>query len=206
MDTLIISGPIGAGKTSAGNIIVDVLARKGIVSKLVVLDEIGHEVLTDDVSVMRALVDAFGTRILSSEGVIDRSALAAVAFFSPENTEVLNRCTHEKIGERLLAIRDEFSTSDPEGILVIECPFTVEALSGYETFNEILTTSKVIALRSRRELRASRKTNLSLEDVMRRDRLQHLKGEYTGDYVVINDGTRDDLASALENIMERELR
>ena len=206
MDTLIISGPIGAGKTSAGSIIVDALSRRGIRSKLVVLDAIGHDVLADDISVREELVDAFGTKIMAPEGGIDRSALAAVAFSSPENTEVLNKCTHGKIGERLLAVKDEFLKFDPEGILIIECPFPVKALYGHETFKEIFATSKVIVLQSRRELRMNRKTNLSPEDVMRRDRLQQLKGEYTGDYLVVNDGTRDDLVSSLENIMESELR
>lgn len=206
MDTLILSGPIGAGKTSAGNIILDVLSRKGITSKLVVLDAIGHDVLADDTSVMRGLVDAFGTRILSPEGEIDRSALAAVAFFSPENAEILNECTHGKIGERLLKMRNDFLKSDPEGILVIECPFPVNALFGYDTFKDIFATSKVIVLQSRRELRVNRKTSIPPEDVIRRDRLQHSKGEYTGDYMVINDGTRDDLVSSLEKIIEREAR
>lgn len=83
-----LTGLSGSGKTTIG----------------LVLKEMGYDHIdTDGISRLtldlgkEELVTAFGETILSSDQTVDRKKLAAVAFSSRENTDILNRITHRYI-------------------------------------------------------------------------------------------------------------
>jgi dephospho-CoA kinase len=92
-----ITGEPGAGKSA--------LARQlGALGGAVIdVDKLGHELL-ESPRMKRDLAHAFGEDILSSEGDINRRALAEKAFSSADNTAKLNRIVHPKLASRTRAL------------------------------------------------------------------------------------------------------
>ncbi len=94
MKNILIIGGMGAGKSSATR----ALASQGL--PIVDLDQLGHVVLTWD-STKEELSRAYGARVFTAQGDVDRAALAAVAFATKEDTETLNRITQPRIDQAL---------------------------------------------------------------------------------------------------------
>lgn len=94
MKNILIIGGMGAGKSSATR----ALASQGL--PIVDLDQLGHVVLTWD-STKEELSRAYGARVFTAQGDVDRAALAAVAFATKEGTETLNRITQPRIDQAL---------------------------------------------------------------------------------------------------------
>ena len=105
MKNILIIGGMGAGKSSATR----ALASQGL--PVVDLDQLGHVVLTWDF-VKKELRDEYGAGVFTTEGEVDRVALAAVAFATNEGTETLNRITQPRIDQ---ALHDELARLAAEG-------------------------------------------------------------------------------------------
>ncbi|MEA4954303.1 MAG: dephospho-CoA kinase [Pseudoflavonifractor sp.] len=93
MKVLGITGPTGAGKTTALN------ALRALGAEVLDADDVYHGLLTDSEAMKAALVSAFGTDILDGEGKIDRRRLAGVVY--PNRLGELNELTHPYIMEEL---------------------------------------------------------------------------------------------------------
>jgi transcription termination factor Rho len=92
-----ITGEPGAGKSALARQLV------GLGAQLVVLDEIGHE-LIETPPVKKSLAKEFGEDIIGENGEIDRRKLAAKAFASAEATAKLNAIVHPKLSARAKAV------------------------------------------------------------------------------------------------------
>ncbi len=80
-----LTGPTGAGKSSMA-----VVARKFGV-KVVDCDLLAREAVLPGTDGFAALQKAFGPKIVKADGTLDRKALAAEAFSTPQKTELLNQ-------------------------------------------------------------------------------------------------------------------
>lgn len=96
-----LTGPSGCGTSLAGSI----LAENGWL--FIDCDALYHSMLNSDISLRRQLTSQFGDSILSSEGMIDRKALARIVFSSPEQLDKLNSITHPLIQEKVLSLISE---------------------------------------------------------------------------------------------------
>ena len=84
-------------------------------------DRVVHELYEDD-DVVSAVVARFGDAI-ERDGVVDRAALARVAFATPEDREWLEGLLWPRVGSRMAAWRASFlSAPDPPRALVVEVP------------------------------------------------------------------------------------
>lgn len=79
-----LTGPTGAGKSTACLAAAD----KGV--RVIDCDGTAR-LATEDAACLKALADVFGHDILTGDGKLDRAALAAKAFASPERTALLNQ-------------------------------------------------------------------------------------------------------------------
>lgn len=86
MKVIGITGPTGAGKTTA----LRVLKEMG--AEILDADRIYHRLLEVNSAMRDALVAAFGTEILNGEGKIERARLAQAVY--PNRLEELNSITH----------------------------------------------------------------------------------------------------------------
>ena len=103
MKVIGITGPTGAGKTTA----LHVLRELG--AEVIDTDAVYHALLRENGGLKSALVSSFGERILNGVGEVDRKALAREAY--PNRLSELNAVTHpfvvEEVDRRITAARQE---------------------------------------------------------------------------------------------------
>jgi dephospho-CoA kinase len=147
---------------------------------------LGHAVLTDDREVQQTLIETFGTEIVDADGSIDRVALGARAFGSPEATARLNAIVHPPLLERL---DREIDASRSEGHRVV----VVDAALIFE-FGIPEDLDRIVLVTAPPELRATR---LAQERGLSPERIEELMAAQMpdaekvdrSDYVIVNDGT-----------------
>jgi dephospho-CoA kinase len=152
-----------------------------------------HELYSDD-DVLTAVRERFGHAI-ERDGVVDRGALARVAFATAEDREWLEGLLWPRVGERMASWR----ASLPEGAraAVVEVPLLFE--SGMD--GQFDATIAVIASEDLRASRAGARGHEALEERSARQLSQQEKA-HRATYVVVNDGTVEELESKLSSMLE----
>ena len=95
--TVAIVGETGAGKSTAA------AATKDFGLQVIDCDKLARAATEKGTDGLKALVAAFGEEILLPDGSLDRRALAAAAFASPQKTELLNKTILPHIVKLVLA-------------------------------------------------------------------------------------------------------
>lgn len=184
MKKLFIIGGMGAGKSTARQALVD----QGLA--FIDLDQVGHDILTWD-TVKSGLVDAFGADILSTNGEIDRAALALKAFVSPAATRKLNRITMPRIEE---AYTDRIAELEQKGreAVAVECSVFKNRMMSLAYSADV-----VIAILAPLDLRIARAvaSGWDEQDVRRRIARQITDADRieAADVVFNNDSTQEEL-------------
>lgn len=92
-----LTGPTGAGKSTAA------AAAEKFGLQVIDCDKSARAATEKGTDGLNALVAAFGDEILSPDGSLNRRALAAAAFASPQKTELLNKTVLPHIVKLVLA-------------------------------------------------------------------------------------------------------
>jgi len=185
-----LTGGIGAGKSTA----LEALERAG--AAVLSTDRVVHELYSDD-DVVQAVRERFGDAI-ERDGVVDRAALARHAFATPEDTAWLEGLLWPLVGERMTAWRAEVSASDDRPrAAVVEVPLLFE--SGMDGAFD--ATIAVIAGEDVRAARAGARGHEALAERSARQISQQEKA-HRATYVVVNDGTFEELESKLSSLLE----
>lgn len=180
MITVGLTGNVASGKT----VIADRWRDAGVA--VIDADQLGHAVLTADRKVQQALTEAFGTEIVDGDGSIDRVALGARAFRSPEATARLNAIVHPPLLERL---DREIDANRREGHHMV----VVDAALIFE-FGIPEDLDRIVLVTAPRELRATR---LAQQRGLSAARIEELMASQMpdaekvdrSDYVIVNDGS-----------------
>jgi len=85
-----ITGPTGAGKTTALNVLEE------LGGAVIDCDAVYHDLLASDIALQSELCQTFGD-ILDAEKQIDRKKLGAIVFHDPAKLALLNQITQEAI-------------------------------------------------------------------------------------------------------------
>jgi dephospho-CoA kinase len=124
MITFGIVGGVASGKS----LVSQQLAELG--AGVLDADRAGHEVLANDPEVRTALVERWGPTILTADGGVDRSAVAARVFAdtaaSSDDRKFLEELLHPRIRVRLDAQRTQF-LADGRPAVVLDAPLLLEA-------------------------------------------------------------------------------
>lgn len=91
-----LTGGIGSGKTTVANL----FAAEGIT--LVDADIVAREVVAKDSKGLKAIVEHFGTEMLTPEGELDRAKLRERIFNQSAEREWLNQLLHPMIRQEML--------------------------------------------------------------------------------------------------------
>jgi dephospho-CoA kinase len=185
-----LTGGIGAGKSTA----LQALERAG--AAVLSTDAVVHELYSDD-DVVSAVRERFGDAV-ERDGVVDRGALARVAFATAADREWLEGLLWPRVGERMASWKDSLeAASDPPRALVVEVPLLFE--SGMDGAFD--ATIAVIAAEELRASRAGARGHEALEARSSRQLSQQEKA-HRATYVVVNDGTLEELESKLSSLLE----
>jgi dephospho-CoA kinase len=192
-----LTGGMASGKTFVG----EALASYGCL--LIQADLLGHEVLGPGGEAYQQVVEEFGGGILGPQGAIDRRALAAQVFASPDRLARLNSLVHPPVlrrEERLLA---EFAAREPHGIGVVEAAILIET-GTYKRFDRMIL---VVCDEECQVERAMRREGATLADVRARLSRQMPLAEKRkfADFVVDTSGEKEDTLRQTRAVYE-ELR
>ncbi|MDX1624641.1 MAG: dephospho-CoA kinase [Gemmatimonadota bacterium] len=193
MITVGITGNVASGKTT----VAERWRDAGV--PVIDADAIGHAVLAENEEVQEELVKEFGGAILDYEENIDRRALREKAFASPEKTAKLNAIVHPPLLERLDA---ELTRAREEGRDLA----AVDAALVFEFhLDEVL--DRVVLVTAPRELRMDRLRRArglgeeEIERIMAAQLPDDAKAPES-DYVIVNDGTIDQLRDRADVVLE----
>ena len=185
-----LTGGIGAGKSTA----LAALERRG--AAVLSTDRVVHELYQSD-DIRRAVIERFGPAVAPA-GAIDRSALARVAFATPEDRSWLEQLLWPRVGEQMVAWRERLERrSPPPRAAVVEVPLLFE--SGLEAAFD--ATIAVIADEDLRAARAAGRGHDALDERLTRQLTQKEKA-HRATYVVTNDGDIDELETNLSSVLD----
>ena len=185
-----LTGRYCAGKDSVARL----FTARGY--RVVDVDSLGHEALTDKAEEVRA---AFGPSVLRSDGTVDRRALGRLVFGSPRALSRLEGIVHPVMVERVKA----FIRDNPGDVLVnaaVLHRMGLDALCG-----AVVCVTAPLLLRL---CRAVRRDGITLRGALERISSQgdigpQLNGAAVDTYIVRNRGTARSLKRRVERILRR---
>ncbi len=162
MKVIGITGPTGAGKTTA----LKVLSALGVA--VADADEVYHALLTENEEMRAGLVSAFGENILDERGKIDRKKLSQAVY--PDRLEELNAITHPYVVERMGQL---LSLAEEEGKSI----FAIDAIALMES-GLSRWCDETVAVLAPKELRLRRiMVRDNIDEAYARRRVDHQKPE-----------------------------
>ncbi len=187
---IVLSGGIGAGKSAVG----EYLRQRGW--PVLDADEAARAVTEPGTPAWRAIVDAFGTAVLRSDGSLDRAFLADVVFRDAAARRRLEAITHPAIHARLRA-----------QVADLGAPIVFVAVPLYEpALRAAMGASAVWAVVARPETALARLVGprgLSEDDARRRlaSQVDNDARRAWADVVIENDGTLEELHTAVDRAL-----
>jgi dephospho-CoA kinase len=184
-----LTGGIGTGKSAAAAF----LRELGVT--VIDADEGTRAVQAPGSEGLRRLVEAFGPRILTTDGELDRAALGAIVFADAAQRQRLNAIVHPLVREWMAERLGEAAERGDE-VVVLDIPllFETRGTEGLEA---------VILLYSPEELQLRRLVEQrGMEEQAARERIAAQmpidEKRRLASHVVVNTGTLEDLRSAVE--------
>lgn len=194
MKVIGLTGGIGSGKSTVSQF----LAELGAV--ILNADEVGHEAFRPDSGGWREVVVAFGRRILTPDGNIDRKKLGEMVFGNPESLSRLNQIMHPRLYALVKAQLEEYRRQGMR-VVVLEAPLLLEA--GWTSLVDevwVTTASESTVLK-----RLEERTGLSQAESLARIRSQLPSEEQVkhADVVINTDCDLDELKSKVKELWQR---
>jgi len=185
-----ITGPIASGKS----IVADFFMHKGV--PVINADKIGHEILLNE-KIKDQIIRCFGDLILKN-GEIDRKKLGKIVFHDTQKLHELNAIVHPSLIKEILT-RIENNTKP---VIAIDAALLLQ-WNMNELCNHVILVTAPENIRIERLLKHS---NLSFEEARDRVRAQQKFSGKDADFVIINDGSFEELNTQVEFIWKHIIR
>jgi dephospho-CoA kinase len=186
-----ILGGIGSGKSTVA------VAFGNAGCAVIDADAIAHSLLERE-DVRARLIDVMGAGILNSNGLIDRSLLAQVAFGQPETLKFLTNVLHPLVLERTETLIEVYwGQPDVRGI-VLDMPLLLEV--GWENRCDFLVF--VDCSEENRQSRIEKNKKIDLQQLEIRENFQISldKKKEKAHYRVNNNSDKSDMAEQIAQI------
>jgi dephospho-CoA kinase len=136
---------------------------------------------------------------VAPDGAVDRAAVAARAFATPQEREWLEGLLWPRVGARVLAFREQaLAQEPPPPAAVVETPLLFEA--GMDAVYD--ATIAIIAPERLREQRAGARGHAAVAERTSRQLSQEQKAE-RATYAVVNDGSVEQLEARLSEVLAK---
>ncbi|MXZ76938.1 MAG: dephospho-CoA kinase [Acidimicrobiia bacterium] len=191
-----LTGGIGAGKSTAA-------ARFAELGAAVIdVDAIGREVLASGGRAESGVIDVFGPGILDEDGCIDRGKVAAEVFGRPDRLAALEAISHPAINAELdMQLRDMADEGEIQVVVLDMAVLTESRLGQLESGRGY---TKVVVVEAPEEVRLPRLLERGLTEDQARARIgsqaTNAQRRAIADHVIVNDGTPEELAAAVDQI------
>ena len=189
-----LTGGIGSGKTAAS----DWFAQQHIT--VVDADVVAREIVAPGEVALAEIQHTFGDWVLQPDGTLDRTALRQHIFTHPEARVILERITHPRIRQRIIAQLSQ--ATSPYRMLV--SPLLIESKQ-HELVNRVLLVDVPEHLQlSRASLRDSQSSE-AIARIMQAQ-MPRLQRHTHADDIVVNDGNLEHLYHQLMPLHQQYLR
>ena len=185
-----LTGGIGSGKSTVARL----LERRGAV--VIDADQLAREAVAKGTPGFDRVVAAFGTNVLTSDGDLDRSALAARIFSDPAEKAALEAIVHPEVARRFGERVDPLRATDR--VVVYVTPLLVE-LGLAPAFDVVVVVTASPHLRISR---VASDRGLSPDDVRDRMAAQATDEQRmeVADVLVDNDGSLAELEPQVDRL------
>lgn len=188
-----VAGGIASGKSTASR----VFERLG--ARVLDADAIGHDLLRSD-RMRNGIRSAFGEGVLTSEGEVDRRALGRLVFSDERARQRLNRLVRPAIRAEIRRRVAGMRAEGYDGIVVVDAPLLVDTGPTDLADRVILVTAPA----------STRKERVILRGLTEREAEQRIASQESdakqvrwADFVLENNGTRDELVEKAEALWKR---
>ncbi|HNT44007.1 MAG TPA: dephospho-CoA kinase [Syntrophorhabdaceae bacterium] len=191
MITIGITGIIGSGKTTASAALkargIPVIDLDALAKKMLTLAEVHEEIERE-----------FGDGLVI-DGQIVVEKLRDIVFADREKLRRLERITHPRVRRELWREVGERAEAGEKAI-VVDGPLLFETGLYKELDRTVVVTAGMDVIRERLKLRG-----MAPDDIERRisNQIPLKEKEEAADYVLLNNGTREDLERNIEALLER---
>ena len=194
-----LTGGIGSGKSTVSTMLT------ALGAEVIDADAIVRELQAPDERVFDMMVDRWGQKIVTAEGLLDRGAVAEIVFGDSSELDALNAIVHPAVAEvteqRLAAL------SDTDVVVVHDIPLLV--LPGGEVLSsrDVAEWSGIVVVDVDLETARSRvveSRGMSDDEVAARQRQQATREERVAaaDFVIDNNGDLDALSREVDRCWE----
>ncbi|WP_369388591.1 dephospho-CoA kinase [Streptomyces sp. CG1] len=190
-----LTGGIGAGKSEVSRLLVE----HGAV--LIDADRIAREVVAPGSPGLTAVVEAFGTDVLTADGSLDRPKLGSIVFADPKKLAVLNSIVHPLVGARSRELEE---TAAADSVVIHDVPLLTE--NGLAPLYDLVI---VVDASPETQLdRLVRRRGMTEEDARARMAAQASREQRReiADIVIDNDGPLDALRKRVAEVWEELVR
>ena len=189
-----LTGGIGSGKSSVGNILAELGAA------VIDTDEIAHRLTAAGQPGARAIGEHFGAQYLAADGALDRNRMRELVFADPHARQKLENLLHPMIRAEVdaqMSAAAEAAKSTHAPYIVIVVPLLIETGAYRDRARRVLVVDSDEHQQVARVIRRSGLTDDAVRAIMatqvsRTERLRH------ADDIVHNDGDLAALRSAVE--------
>jgi dephospho-CoA kinase len=190
-----LTGGIGAGKSA----VAQRLARHGAV--IIDSDRLAREVVEPGTPGLAEIVETFGAGVLTSDGALDRPALAAKVFGDDSARRRLEKIIHPRVRDRAVEMSAEAA---PDAIVVNDVPLLVE--TGQAAAYHLVIV--VEASHDQRIRRLEETRGMTADEAAGRIAAQATDQQRraAADVLLSNDGTLEDLHAAVDSLYRDRLR
>jgi len=186
--TIGLTGGVGTGKSTVARIL------KSLGAVTIDTDRVAHMMLEKEGFAFEQVVRAFGKKIITKRGEIDRKKLARIVFdgkSASKNRKKLEHIVHPKILESVKALENVLKKDKKRRLLVVEVPLLFEA--GWDRYFD-----KTVTVYSKFE---TQKKRLNKEMLKRLDaQMPLVQKAVLADFVIDNSSTKAALKRQVKSV------
>lgn len=188
-----ITGNIACGKTTVGHMLLELGAERYIDADAVV-----HKLYLSGQPIAVKVAEAFGPRVVSPDGSVDRKALGDIVFRDAAAMRRLEAIVHPAVSQ---ALAHELASVSPTGIVVIDAVKLLEGGSGRFCQSKWM----IICSEEQEFARLVARNQFSAEEVWARIHAQPSVADRLPlvDEVIDNSGTLEDTRKQVAAAFER---
>jgi dephospho-CoA kinase len=184
-----LTGGVGSGKSTVSAM----LEELGAV--IIDGDKLAREVVEPGTPGLAAVVEAFGSELLTPDGDLDRPAMGAIVFADEAKRRILEGIIHPLVFERIVALEEQ---AGPDDVVVHDIPLLAESGRG-STFDAVIVVDVPDEIRIERMVRDRGWTREDAESriaaqASREDRLA------IATHVIDNSGTLEELRGRVTDV------
>jgi len=182
-----LTGGIGSGKSTVARL----LAEHGAL--VIDADQIAREVVEPGQPALTEIAERFGPDVITTDGSLDRAALAAIVFADAAALADLNAITHPRIAARTAQL---IAAAPDDAVVVYDMPLLVEndLAEGWD---------HVIVVEADREVRVRRLIERGLDEADIEARMSRQASDEqrraVADVVIDNSGDLDSLRAQVDH-------